>query len=603
MPRNDAFQVDLHGLVDLLSHNLYSSPRIFVRELLQNGVDALTAAGPHVYGHRPAIELIGSDISWDGRMHCFDSGIGLDAEDVRAFLATIGGSSKRGHEETMLGHFGIGLLSCFVVTDRVEVLTCKDRKPIVRWIGHEDGTYEITDASGIRDERTAWLAKGSGTCVSLRAVDGDERAQWLTASSVTSLARKYGRYLPCRIVSARAGRMPVTIAPTTPPWRLAGRAARRGCEDLARSDLGVDPFAVVPVAVPEAGLDGVVVILRQQVQAGSRGSHRVYLRGMLLSENVPGILPDWAFFARAIVDSTKLTPTASREGLYEDEMLTTVRKGLGEQIRRWLLRLAATDPARTKEFLAIHAVAVKSMAIHDDELFEALIPMLRFETNTGELSLSELAAKTDLVYVARTVEDYRQVAAVAAAQGVDVLNGGYVYEAELALRAPQFFPGLQVRPLSPRELDARIRPVDEWRLRGVQPGLQRAREALDRLDVDVELRAFAPASMSALYLDDERARAAAESDEVAAGADETWAALLATMRPAAARPRLLLNNDNELVRRVLDLGDDDLVAPAVESLYARALLAAGHRLRAADLATIDHSFLALLERALTGRGG
>ena len=116
----------------------------------------------------------------------------------------------------------------------------------------------------------------------------------------------------------------------------------------------------------------------------------------------------------------------------------------------------------------------------------------------------------------------------------------------------------------------------------------------------MELRAFAPSSMPALHLEDGRARAAAASDEVAAGADETWAALLATMRPTPVRPRLLLNDDNPLVRRMLALGDDELVSPAAESLYARALLAAGHRLRAADLAAVDHSFLALLERALEG---
>lgn len=603
MPSNDtqsddAFRVDLRGLVGLLGHNLYSSPRVFVRELLQNGVDALTASDPRPGDRRPGIELIGSDAASDGRMHCLDSGVGLDADDVRAFLATIGGSSKRGHDETMLGRFGIGLLSCFVVTDRIEVLTRKGDGPAIRWIGHEDGTHETVPASGLDDERTAWLAAGPGTCVSLRPTAAT--AHWLTSERVTRLARTFGSYLPYRVVSARPDAAPVTIAPTTPPWRLAGRARRRECERLAREELGVEPLAVLPVAVPEAGLDGVVVILDQQAQAGSRGGHRVHLHGMLLSEDVPGLLPDWAFFARAVVDATRLTPTASREGLREDELHETVRTSLGGQIRRWILRLAATDPARINRFLAVHSVAAKSMALGDDELFETLLPVLRFETNTGEATLPELAERTDVVRVARTVDDYRQMAAVGAAQGIDVLNGGYVYDAELALRAPRVLPGLRAEPLSPRDLDAHIRAVPEERLRAARPALERARRALGRLDVDVELRAFAPSSMPALHLEDGRARAAAASDEVAAGADETWAALLATMRPTPVRPRLLLNDDNPLVRRMLALGDDELVSPAAESLYARALLAAGHRLRAADLAAVDHSFLALLERALEG---
>ena len=90
---NDTFQVDLRGLVDLLSHHLYSSPKVYVRELLQNGIDAVTMRG--ATDDRPAILLTGADQSTDGRMHCFDSGVGLDDSDVRTFLATIGRSSKR----------------------------------------------------------------------------------------------------------------------------------------------------------------------------------------------------------------------------------------------------------------------------------------------------------------------------------------------------------------------------------------------------------------------------------------------------------------------------------------------------------------------------
>src|SRR5665647_3225269 len=110
---NDTFQVDLRGLVDLLSHHLYSSPKVYVRELLQNGIDAVTMRG--ATDDRPAILLTGADQSTDGRMLCFDSGVGLDDDDVRTFLATIGRSSKRdelGFARTdMLGQFGIGLLS------------------------------------------------------------------------------------------------------------------------------------------------------------------------------------------------------------------------------------------------------------------------------------------------------------------------------------------------------------------------------------------------------------------------------------------------------------------------------------------------------------
>src|SRR6266568_4410543 len=87
-----AFQVDLRGLVDLLSHHLYSSPRVYIRELLQNAVDAVTARrGADPAGTAPtAIRLIADGAS----VRIEDPGIGLTVADVHRFLATIGRSSK-----------------------------------------------------------------------------------------------------------------------------------------------------------------------------------------------------------------------------------------------------------------------------------------------------------------------------------------------------------------------------------------------------------------------------------------------------------------------------------------------------------------------------
>ncbi len=202
----DTFQVDLRGLVDLLSHHLYSSPKVYVRELLQNGIDAVTQRGTK--DDRPAIRLTGSDRSADGRMHCFDSGIGLDADDVRTFLATIGRSSKRdelGFARTdMLGQFGIGLLSAFLVTDEIEVLSRKGDGPIVRWRGRGDGSYVIDEyAPDAGDPRTEWLADGPGTCVSLTPRRGAE--DWLTGERVSALAQQFGRFLPHRVESVVGG--------------------------------------------------------------------------------------------------------------------------------------------------------------------------------------------------------------------------------------------------------------------------------------------------------------------------------------------------------------------------------------------------------------
>jgi molecular chaperone HtpG len=603
---NDTFQVDLRGLVDLLSHHLYSSPKVYVRELLQNGIDAVTMRG--ATDDRPAILLTGADQSTDGRMLCFDSGVGLDDDDVRTFLATIGRSSKRdelGFARTdMLGQFGIGLLSAFLVTDEIEVLSRKGDGPIVRWRGRGDGSYVIDHtAPAPSDPRAQWLAAGPGTCVALAPRRGAE--EWLAGDRVVALAQQYGRFLPHKVEVAGQGQRTVPVAPMTPPWLVGDPAQRRAAvNELGVAELGIPPFATVPVSVPAAGLNGVALILGNPTHAGRRPGSRVYLKGMLLGDEMGGLLPEWAFFARLVVDTSALQPTASREALYEDDLLADTRTALGDQLRRWLSRLAATEPERMHEFLRIHHVAAKGMALADDEMLKVLMPLLPFETNTGDSTLPDLMKRTSTIYITRTVDDFRQVGQVGAGQGMEIVNGGYVYEYDLLLKAGTVLPGANLVPLTPDDLDSHIRTVDMSRESAVAWPLDQMRAALDRLDVDLELRGFSPSSVPALYLDSETAQERRERRAVADTADDTWAAILGAFDDgASARARLLLNDDNQTVRRLLEVRDPALAAMGVESLYTRALLMGHHRLRAADLAALDRSFLGLLHRAMRDNHG
>ena len=152
-PVAQAFQVDLHGVVDLLARHLYSGPRVYVRELLQNGVDAITARRALDPGCPATVRL--RPLA-DGSLAVVDSGVGLTRAEAQELLATVGRSSKRdldlglGREE-FLGQFGIGLLSAFMVADEIELVSRSAREPdapAVRWRGHADGSYDLTELPG-----------------------------------------------------------------------------------------------------------------------------------------------------------------------------------------------------------------------------------------------------------------------------------------------------------------------------------------------------------------------------------------------------------------------------------------------------------------------
>ncbi|MFC6931831.1 HSP90 family protein [Actinomadura yumaensis] len=303
-----SFQVDLRGVVDLLSRHLYASPRVYLRELLQNAVDAITArgAGPG----RVTVETGG------GMLRVSDDGIGLTADEVHTLLATIGRSSKRDElgfaRHDFLGQFGIGLLSAFLVADEIEVVTRSARGgDAVRWTGLSGGSYRVEPAE--RDE--------PGTTVTLHARRG--AAELLSPPVVADLARAYGSLLPVELTVDG-----VPITGDGPPWRAPHpdpARRRRALEEYCEELYGFTPYDVIDLDVPEAGLTGVAFVLPQAVPPTARAAHRVYLKRMLLAEGVEGLLPDWAFFARCVVDAGELRPTASREALYEDELLESVR--------------------------------------------------------------------------------------------------------------------------------------------------------------------------------------------------------------------------------------------------------------------------------------
>ncbi|MFI2300540.1 HSP90 family protein [Actinacidiphila glaucinigra] len=584
-----AFQVDLRGLVDLLSHHLYSSPKVYLRELLQNGVDAITARRAEQPDAPARVRLHAEG----GRLRVEDTGVGLTESDVHDLLATIGRSSKRDSLESarseFLGQFGIGLLACFVVAEQIRVVSRSARTPDappVEWTARDDGSYTVCTLPA-RDHPEP------GTTVHLTARPG--AAEWLAEERVLALAKDFGSLLPYDV---RVRDTPVTERP--PVWERPhpGQAARRVA--LARhchEQFGFTPLDVIDLDVPLAGVRGVGYVLPAAVSPAQRAGHRVHLKGMLLTERADELLPEWAFFVRCVIDTDSLRPTASRESLYADETLAAVREALGERIRGWLTELAAGDRERLAQFLAVHHLGVKSLARHDAGMLRTMLPWLPFETTDGQLSLEEFARRHPVVHFTRTVEEYRQVAAIASAQGIGVVNGGYTYDADLVELLPTVRPGTAVAELDADTVTAHLDAVDPAEELALSGFLAAARARLDPLGCDVSLRTFHPVTVPALHLDDRAARherARAEEEEQA---DELWAGILGSLRGGTPRARLVLNHLNPLVRRISGFTDPELVGTAAEALYGQALLMAQRPLRPADSALLNRAFLGLLQWA------
>lgn len=587
---DQTFQVDLRGVVDLLSHHLYSSPRVYVRELLQNALDAITARRAADPRAPAAVEIAVEIIDGGHTLSVTDTGIGLTRAQVHELLATIGRSSKRDElgfaRHEFLGQFGIGLLSAFLVADEVRVDTLSaSGGPAVRWIGRSDGTYRVEDGD----------RESTGTTVTLTARPGCQ--EWFEPSTVTELARLYGSMLPVTVLVQG-----VAVSGDGLPWQADDRSGGQRLADLvghAQDTLGLTPFDVVELAVPQAGLTGVAYVLPVPANPAQQAGHRVYLKRMLLTESAVSLLPDWAFFARCVVDATELRPTASREALYADAQLDLTRQALGEQLKGWLVGLARTDPDRLVRFLDVHHLGVKALALHDDEMLALVERWWPMETNLGPMPLGEVRARHGVIRYTATADEFRQLASVAAAQGIVLVNGGYTYDSEIIERLRCQHSAPSVQRLDPTSLATRFEALDPAAELAIRPFIAVAQRMLEQLGCDVAVRRFEPVSLPVLYLVDRSAHFEAQLRTTRDRVDELWAGVLSAFdSPVVSRSQLVLNHANPMVRRICALGDPELVELAVRVLYGQSLLLGYHPIRQVDVELINRSFLGLLDRAL-----
>ncbi len=619
------FQVDLHGVVDLLARHLYSSPRVYLRELLQNGVDAVTARrGLEGEDAPPTLRLRPLP---GGGLEVADSGVGLSLAEAGELLATIGRSSKRNVElgtgrEEFLGQFGIGLLSAFMVADEIE-LTSRSARSLpdggspapVRWRGFADGSYELTEVPS--DDPTA--PAGPGSIVRLRPRRDMEH--WLAPATVTALAQDFGSLLPVDLqVEVRLDLEDGTPGSTAVdgdartlwrrlsghelPWkeRYATPAERDAAlTRYAEQTLGFTPLARIDLDIPVAGLSGVAYVLPAAVSPTTPSSHRVYLKRMLLGTKVDDLLPPWAFFVRCVLDASALRPTASREGLYEDEVLLATREALGAQVRAWALTTLAEDSPTGRAFLRVHHLAVRALALQDDDMLDLAARVLPFETTEGTGTLTDLQAALPegarLLWTP-SVEEFRRVAPVAAAQGLGLVNGGYVYDADLLERISNRFPRWRLSPVTSSDVSQALLEVDPLRELEIADTVQAIDAALAPQDCEVIVRAYEPSVLPAMLLHDRDGDHEREARATVEAADDLWGQVLAELSGPARSRQLVLNDTNDTVRSLLATTDPQVREAGAQSLYVTALLLSGRPLRSSEATIMNGSLAVLLDRAL-----
>ena len=494
-----------------------------------------------------------------------------------------------------LGQFGIGMLSCFMISDSITVYSRSAKSansPTVIWQGKTEGTY-TTQPLGPGDPHNLGEP---GTEVVLEAHPGEP---WIDPDTVRALVDEFASLLPISI-EVRSDSAATFHGNETSVWELEPAAQQQWCDE----HLGSAGMDIIPIDVPAAGVKGIAIV-SQRPNALSSDHHTVYAKKMLVSRACEGIVPQWAYFVRFIGNSNYLRLTASREQLSDDELLENTRQAIGSSIRQWLEDMAEHSPSRFNDFISIHAMGLRAVAVRDPYMLDLTARYVPLESTVGTLPLLDLLASHESIRYTRTVDQYRALADVAASQSMVLVNAGYAYDEELInalLTDPRYSTLAQkIRLVDPSEL---LDAFEECTLSEQAEAMDLmliAAQAIDPSDCEVVLRRFTPLTLPALYLPDPDFAGRHVQRNSQAQASKMWAGIMGVSDPFANSkpPRLVLNRSNSLITRLIHASSVPQTASNVlRGLYVQSLLAGRQTLGPKERAWAAQLLGSLLDSAL-----
>ncbi|WP_010249249.1 HSP90 family protein [Myroides injenensis] len=568
------FQVNMKGMIELLSEHIYSSPTVFIRELLQNGMDAVTVRkgiDEHFKGR--------IDVTFEGERIVFqDNGVGLTQDDVHQFLSVIGQSSKRGElaDKDLIGKFGIGLLSCLVVSEAIVVETRSlYKEESVRWTGRADGTYDVEMID---------LLPEVGTKVIL-----DAKKAWKTLFKKEEVKQNilfYGSALPIEVNLIENGTTE-QLLDGNPVW-LDPNSTKEELLAYGKEMFKTRFLDVFRLHSDAGELKGVAFIIPNKVNTTATKEHKIFLKRMYLCDQATNLLPEWTSFVRCIINANALQPTASRESLMNNAVLQETKKELSECFKDYLKTLSVTNPDILERIISIHHMFIKALAASDNEIMSLFEDYLPFETNQGTLSFGEIRSNNEKIYYTPSLDDFRQIRRIAGSQKKLVINAAYSYETDLIDKLKHLHTDLSIEKIAPndilQEFEAAVVSDDR-----IEKFVQKANIVLKKHYCKAEVKRFEPKDTTAIYIANEDALSSKNIQSLSQSSNPFASTLQHFKKGEEVMPILCFNQQNDLVEKLLVIDDQELFEALINVLYVQALMLGGYTINKREMDTFNEA--------------
>ncbi|MCF4008051.1 molecular chaperone HtpG [Rheinheimera sp. UJ63] len=429
------FQAEVKQLLQLMIHSLYSNKEIFLRELVSNASDAadklrfLALSDSSLYENDGELRV---QISFDEKARTLtisDNGIGMDEAEVISHLGTIAKSGTKeffsklsgdqSKDSKLIGQFGVGFYSAFIVADKVTVRTRKAgmaADSAVEWESSGEGEYSL--APIVKNER--------GTEITLHLREGEDEflSHWKIESTVT----KYSDHISIPVEMWEEGTEAreedgETIAATPGHWKAVNKATALWTRD--KSDISDEEYQEFykhishdwsePLSWSHNKVEGnsnytslLYVPKKAPFDMWNREAKhglKLYVQRVFIMDDAEQFMPSYLRFIKGVLDSSDLPLNVSREILQDNKVSQSLRKGCSSRALKMLEKLAK-DPEQYQNFWSEFGQVLKEGPAEDHNNKEQIAALLRFASTHNEGSEQNVALAD---YVARMKEGQDEI--------------------------------------------------------------------------------------------------------------------------------------------------------------------------------------------------
>ncbi len=616
-----SFQAEVKQLLDLMIHSLYSNKEIFLRELVSNASDAIDKVR---FAEVTNSDLTETSLSQGIRISAFpdsqrlvvaDTGIGMSKEDLLTHLGTIAHSgTKKFLEElkkenqnpdsNLIGQFGVGFYSAFMVADRITVTTRSADKNGTgyKWESTGDGSFTIDEVP--LQER--------GTRIELHIKD-DEK-EFLEDWRIKSIIKKYSNYVTYPIFFVDKENKEEQINTTTPVWARAKSENKPEDYNELYKQIAMDfrdPLLYEHFkAEGTLSFDSVVFVPSEPpfdlYQRDKHGLH-LYTKRVSIDDKCKDLIPEYLRFVSGVVETDDLPLNVSREILQQNTRLPAIKKQVVKKVLGALKKLASNDEEKYLSFYEKFGPVLKEGFHFDNDNHDKLAELARFKsmnTPSGEWTTfqkyadSKAENQKEIYYitgpnadaVARSphLEAFRT-------RGVDVLFLTDPID-EWLVMSYQKFGELELKSITKGNVDLsgvgkepeKAEKQEELKETEINPLLESFKTKLDGVVKDVKVSKRLTESPVCLVADENAM--SAQMEQLMKASNKDFEGSKKILEVNASHP--LIKNLRELQQKE---GGDEKIKEWVEILYGTALLSEGSPIQ--DPGTFAKKITKVMEQA------